>query len=277
MALSSARSTDYRLPEGRPDIMGWPVVAEGDSRVGTVHDLLVEQDTRRLRYLEVDLDDREDTVLVPVGHARVDPQGHRVVLPGLQREVMRDMPAWGGRVEDLDAERERSLGQSWDATYGSTNYYQRPEFRTGVDDRGEASGTLARLDELDDYQVAEGEPDPQGWTVVDPSGAEIGKVDHLIGDTGIMKVRYLVLDMDEETPEGAHHILVPAGYVTLDEEEEEVLLEGVHVSGLGGIPRYEPGALHRQHEDEVTRALARRCGRRGRVRPSPVSGRLLLG
>jgi hypothetical protein len=87
MALSSARSIEDHLPEGRPDIMGWPVVAGGDSRVGTVRDLFVDQDTRRLRYLEVDLDDREDTVLVPVGHARVDQQGHRVVLPGLQREV----------------------------------------------------------------------------------------------------------------------------------------------------------------------------------------------
>lgn len=254
MALSSARSSDYRLPEGRPDIMGWPVIAEGDSRVGTVHDLIMEEDTRRLRYLEVDLDDRDDTVLVPVGHARLDQKGSRIMLPGLQREAMQDVSAWDRRVEDLDPERERSLGQSWDEKYGSDNYYARPEFRSGGDVRGEASGTLSRLDEMDDYQVAEGEPDPRGWTVVDPSGAEIGKVDHLIGDTGIMKVRYFVLDMEEETLDGAHHILVPAGYVTLDRDDEEVLLEGVHVSGLGGIPRYQPGALHREHEDEVTRA-----------------------
>ncbi len=66
MALGSARSiSDYRTPEGRPDVRGWPVVAEGGTRVGTVQDLLVDKDTRAIRYLEVDLDDRDDTVLVP--------------------------------------------------------------------------------------------------------------------------------------------------------------------------------------------------------------------
>lgn len=255
MALSSARSiSDYRLPEGRPDIMGWPVIAEGDSRVGTVQDLLVDGDTRDIRYLEVDLDGRDDTVLVPVGHARVDRNAKRITLPGLNREAMQDIPGWGGRTEDLDPAREQGMSQSWDETYGNMHYYHRPDFGTDRDDGGRGSGTLARLDELDDYQIAEGDPDPRGWTVVDPSGAEIGTVDHLIGDTGIMKVRYFVIDLDEGTPAGAHHILVPAGYVSLDEDDDQVMLEGVHVTGLADIPRYEPGALDREHEDQVTRA-----------------------
>lgn len=267
MALSSARSiSDYRTVEGRPDVRGWPVVAEGDSRIGTVQDLLVDKDTLQIRYLEVDLDDRDDTVLVPVGHARADRQGNRITLPGLQRESVAEIPGWGGRAEDLDEDGERRLGESWDERYGNMHYYHRPEFRGDRDgdgdhrDRGddrarrEGSGTLGRLDELDDYTVAERDADPRGWTVVDPTGAEIGTVDHLIGDTGIMKVRYFVIDLDEGTPAGAHHILVPAGYVTLDEDDEEVMLEGVLANGLGGIPRYEQGALAREHEDQVTRA-----------------------
>lgn len=267
MALSSARSiSDYRMAEGRPDILGWPVVAEGDTRVGSVKDLLVDEGTRQLRYLEVDLDGRDDTVLVPVGHARADRQGNRITLPGLGRDSLDDVQGWGGRVEDLDEDRERRIGESWDERYGNMHYYHRPEFRGGGDhertrrdDRDdrparERSGTLARLDELDDYQVAERDSDPRGWTVVDPSGAEIGTVDHLIGDTGIMKVRYFVIDLDEGTPEGDHHILVPAGFVTLDEDDEEVMIEGVTTTGLSGIPRYEEGSLAREHEDQVTRA-----------------------
>jgi hypothetical protein len=264
MALGSARSiSDYRTPEGRPDVRGWPVVAEGDTRVGTVQDLLVDKDTRELRYLEVDLDDRDDTVLVPVGHARADQERNRIVLPGLQRDSMTDIPGWGGRVEDLDEDRERRIGEGWDERYGNMHYYHRPEFRSDRDrdeqhddDRTprEGTGTLGRLDELDDYKVADRDPDPRGWTVVDPTGAEIGTVDHLIGDTGIMKVRYFVVDLDEGTPAGQHHILVPAGFVTLDEDDEEVMLEGLLSTGLAGIPRYEQGALAREHEDQVTRA-----------------------
>ena len=46
----------YRIAEGDPDVRGWEVLGVDGYRIGEVYDLLVEIDTLRTRYLEVDLD-----------------------------------------------------------------------------------------------------------------------------------------------------------------------------------------------------------------------------
>lgn len=258
MALSPAKSsTTFRLSEGRSDLRSWPVEAEGGHRIGTVHDYLVDEDGSHLRYLDVALDDRDDRVLIPVAHARVDADAKRVRLPGLGRDAVRDVPAWSGRPDEIDAAYERRIGRAWDERYGES-YHRRPDFYGhrpgGIDSWKDRSGTLARLDELDDYEVADHETDPRGWPVVDRDGETIGVVDHLIGDTGIMKVRYFVIDLADASGTGDHHILVPAGHAELDHDAEQVVVEGIDATVLPDLPRYPGGAVDREHEERVTRA-----------------------
>ena len=57
---------------------------------------------------------------------------------------------------------------------------------------------LARLDDLDDVRIAEGDPDPRGWDVLAADGRAVGRVDTLIADTAAMKVRYLDVELDEK-------------------------------------------------------------------------------
>ena len=49
-----------------------------------------------------------------------------------------------------------------------------------------------------DYEIADGEPDIQGWDINDSAGNKIGKVDDLIFDTQSRKVRYIVLSPDKD-------------------------------------------------------------------------------
>lgn len=268
MALQTAQTSKrYSLPEGRPDIRRWPVEAEGGQRIGTVRDFLVDEEDGRIRYLDVDLDDRDDRVLVPVGHARVDRERERVRLPGIGHEGLREVPTWSGRTEELDASRERRLGEAWDARYGE-NYHHRPDFYGSspgdVGDRGARSGSLARLDELDDYEVADHDHDPRGWEVVDREGATLGRVDHLLGDTGVMKVQYFVVDLADAPGTGDHHVLVPAGHARLEPSERQVVLEGIGSDAFGTLPPYEGGQVDREHERNVGRAWSEALGEKGR-------------
>lgn len=78
---------DFEVAEGYPDVRGWRVNAADGSEVGKVHELLVDLDSMRTRYLDVRLtadvaatsEDRD--VLVPIGAARVDDDRDVVTVP----------------------------------------------------------------------------------------------------------------------------------------------------------------------------------------------------
>lgn len=109
------------------------------------------------------------------------------------------------------------------------------------------------LDELDDYTVAEGDPDVRGWDVLSADGRKIGEVDNLLVDTGAMKVRYLEVEVDREILQGSgdRHILVPIGYARLHEEDDQVLVDTLNSSDVMGLPEYHQAPLTREYESSV--------------------------
>ena len=56
-----------------------------------------------------------------------------------------------------------------------------------------------RLQELDhsNFEIVQGEPDIRGWDVRYKNGEKIGSIEELILDTKARKVRYMVVDLDE--------------------------------------------------------------------------------
>ncbi|HEU0302340.1 MAG TPA: PRC-barrel domain-containing protein [Longimicrobium sp.] len=122
------------------------------------------------------------------------------------------------------------------------------------------------LGQLDDFRVAEGDPDVRGWEVLAADGRKIGEVDELLVDTGAMKVRYLDvdLDVDDVVLSGGHdrHVLIPIGYARLERDRDCVMVDGLASSELAGLPSYGQGPLTRDFETSVRESFAAR-GRGG--------------
>lgn len=150
-----------------------------------------------------------------------------------------------------------------------------------------AAGQLVHFDDLDDFKIADGEPDIRGWDVRGTDGEKIGKVEDLLVDTSAMKVRYIEVRLDKEIARqvaanadlGTHHIpqvghsvddivtsddrksnadaeryvLVPIGVARLDDDHDDVLLDA-HAQQMVGIPSYAGGALTRDHETDIVRS-----------------------
>jgi hypothetical protein len=108
---------------------------------------------------------------------------------------------------------------------------------------------LASLDELEDFKIADGCPDPRGWDVLAADGRTVGKVDSLIADPGAMKVRYLDVDLDEKALglEKPRHVLIPIGGAVLHEKDDAVYV-GAIPSTLKMLPPYEHTTLTRHDE-----------------------------
>ncbi len=112
---------DFQVSEGYKDIRGWRVDSTDGKEVGKVHELLVDMDGMRTRYLDVRLHsaiaashgDRD--VLIPIGSARIADEGEVVVIP-LTAERVSLLPLYDHgmltRVHESEVRRHFTLGEA---------------------------------------------------------------------------------------------------------------------------------------------------------------------
>ncbi len=145
---------DYEVAKGYPDIRGWRVDSVDGREVGRVHELLVDVDVLRTRYLDVRLTSEvaatpgDRDVLVPIGAAKLDEPGKRVVVP-LQADRISLLPPFehGGltRAHEYEVRRHFSLGEAA-AAAGASAVTGRDFYDERYDDRrffAERGGTAA--------------------------------------------------------------------------------------------------------------------------------------
>lgn len=123
---------------------------------------------------------------------------------------------------------------------------------------------LYYLDELSDYKVASDDCDVRGWKVKDADNRTIGKVDDLLVNKMAERVVYLDVEVDKSLLEDGHdvddipatdgayrfmskdgdnHLIIPIGMVRLDEENENVVANGIDYSTFAKIKRFSKGTV----------------------------------
>ncbi|NHC37379.1 PRC-barrel domain-containing protein [Scytonema millei] len=95
-------------------VIGFTVYANEDEKVGTVKDILVDEDTGKFRYLIVDLGfwifGKE--VLLPIEKARVSAVERRVDAEGLTKEQAENLPEFNDDLK-LDRDREARVSNAY--------------------------------------------------------------------------------------------------------------------------------------------------------------------
>lgn len=117
----------------------------------------------------------------------------------------------------------------------------------------ELNDHIVPLDELDDFGVAEGDPDVRGWEVFSSDGQRIGSVEQLLVDTAAMKVRYLDVDLADDlfVLSDDRHVLVPLENVELRERGNDVWVQGLGARDVAGLPAYTGGGVDPRMEESV--------------------------
>lgn len=130
------------------------------------------------------------------------------------------------------------------------------------------------LEELSesDYEIVDGQPNIQGWDVLDDHGRKIGEVDDMLFNAQARKVRYIVLDMDSNDvglEDG--HVLIPIGVAELHENNDTVIVPGVTVDDIKRLPIYEYGReITPEIEADIRKVFVRPIGDgNGNVLPEP--------
>ncbi len=109
----------------------------------------------------------------------------------------------------------------------------------GVGPSPESARRLVRLKELDDYKVAEGEPDIRGWSVYTATGRELGDIEDLLVDTELGEVVMVDVDLKRDD----RHTLAPIKAAWIDRDNRRVVLNTAMFDVDDDIP-----ALRRRNE-----------------------------
>jgi len=112
---------DFEVAQGYPDVRGWKVMSSDGQDVGQVHELLIDVDNLRTRYLDVRLSNEiaatpgERDVLVPIGTANLVEDQKAVRVP-LTAERFGLLPLYEhghlSRVQEVEVRRHFSLGEA---------------------------------------------------------------------------------------------------------------------------------------------------------------------
>ena len=122
---------------------------------------------------------------------------------------------------------------------------------------------LVRLEDLNDYEVASGDPDPRGWDVKARDGRTVGTVKHLLVDPLALRVRYLEVELDAlPGADNNRRVHVPVGSARLRDDVDEVVVD----LGAAAIELLETANMDRAAElgdttDDLLFFGQRRAGR----------------
>lgn len=270
MAFRSLRELDILTDVQVPiDLRGWEVRTSVDAKsVGKVHDVLVDE-SGAARYLDLDLGALRRHVLLPVGQARTDEHTDVLWVQGVDSEGLKRIPEYGHDPDSLNAEAERRLADEYDGV--TRHRYHRAEYgglgaATGVSGSPDPTvlGTeevrLRRLGELSEYEVADHDPDPRGWSVVGAAGEKLGEVDDLVVDPQALKARYLEVELDRDVVSDRHtdrRALIPVGYARVEEDGHRVRVDALGRSDADTLPRFGE-RFDDEYEERIDRHFAAR-------------------
>ena len=91
---------DFEVADDNPDVRGWTVRGNDGQALGAVFELIVDVEALKVRYLDVELDDRfrinehENHILLPIGAASLDDDGDNVFVPALNAESVLHYPPY---------------------------------------------------------------------------------------------------------------------------------------------------------------------------------------
>lgn len=97
--LKELGKSDYEISEGQSDIRGWIVKNESGRILGKVNDLILDTQSKKIKYLILDTDGNElylqvRKVLLPLEHTEIDAVYRNVIFSGLMANELSSLPTY---------------------------------------------------------------------------------------------------------------------------------------------------------------------------------------
>lgn len=100
---------DYRVASDNPDVRGWEIVDRDKEKFGTIKELIVDPEKKKVRYLDVepssDLSGAgNERLLIPIGVAKLDKDHNHVIVNEVDKDALASFPLYAGDAVGRDYE-----------------------------------------------------------------------------------------------------------------------------------------------------------------------------
>lgn len=215
------------------EVRGYHIHAS-DGSIGHADEFLIDNENWTIRYLVIDTSNwigGRRVLISPTWVTSIRWEAAAIGV-GLTRDAIRRSPEY-----DPSAPVERVYEERLHTHYAQPPYWRDADARTPAEDAHR--DRFARLDELRNLEVADGDTDVRGWTVVASDGVPVGRVEHLIVDRPAMKVQYLEADVEPlHESGGTRDVLIPLEYVDIIPSAREVRLQTVASARVPALPAF---------------------------------------
>src|SRR6185503_779599 len=97
--LQELDHSNFEIVKDEPDIRGWDVRYMAGQKLGSVEELIIDVQEKKVRYMVVDLDSNElklvnRKILIPIGLAELDKKEDDVLIPNISLEQLSRLPEY---------------------------------------------------------------------------------------------------------------------------------------------------------------------------------------
>lgn len=112
---------------------------------------------------------------------------------------------------------------------------------------------LQIFSDLENYTEPIKIPNVVNWDVYDFSNAKIGKVTDILLSSDTNEPRHIVMEYSSSPqPEGNEYILIPIGFISVNEDNKTVNIEYIEREVLDDAPKFDGRQISDEYEKKVT-------------------------
>ena len=111
--MEELKNSDFEIVPGEPDITDWEVMNEQGEKIGDVDDVLFDIDSRKVRYLIIDMEintlmiENPYQILIPIGLAKIDETENQVIITNITEKQLNELPKY--ERNNVTPEYERAI------------------------------------------------------------------------------------------------------------------------------------------------------------------------
>jgi sporulation protein YlmC with PRC-barrel domain len=98
--MEELKNSDFEIIPGEPDITDWEVMNEHGEKIGDVDDVLFDNESRKVRYIIVDMEintlmiENPYQVLIPIGLAKINEAESQVIITNVSVKQLNELPKY---------------------------------------------------------------------------------------------------------------------------------------------------------------------------------------
>lgn len=127
-----SKADDFKVADEYPDVRGWDIVGGDGLKLGKVHELIVDVEQKRVRYLDVDLkkdlfpDHKHYQILIPMGVAILNRDDHNVIVTQITKDDLPRYPMYVREPVYVVRPYENAVRDYYNKSHG--NYHRDEKF-----------------------------------------------------------------------------------------------------------------------------------------------------